>query len=314
MNDQRNRVAVIADGVGRAPGVATTITQLRERGVPGYDVDVLETGDAVDRRLAALTDRRYDLMHLLFAPGPAGIAALQIGQAIALPVLASYHADPPACARARAHDPGIDEALAAEHRTVYSQCRVVLSPSRSADRTLIALGVPADRIARWTPGVDLERFSPARYAPEALPGGFNILYSGRLDREHGVELLAESFVIASVYASADLLVFPSTTDTFGQVILEAQASGLPVLAVDAGGSAELIESGRSGCLVAAEPETLASAIRGLARRETLRDRLATGGLMAARKRSWEHALTQLAPGYGRALAAPAHEAQVARAA
>jgi glycosyltransferase involved in cell wall biosynthesis len=45
----------------------------------------------------------------------------------------------------------------------------------------------------------------------------------------------EGDALASTYASADLFVFPSTTDTFGQVILEAQASGLPVLAVRAGG-------------------------------------------------------------------------------
>jgi glycosyltransferase involved in cell wall biosynthesis len=108
--------------------------------------------------------------------------------------------------------------------------------------------------------------------------------------------------LAQVYASADLFMFASTTDTFGQVILEAQASGLPVLAVDAGGPAELIEDGRSGCLVAPEPELLASALRGLARREAIRERLATGGLLAVGERSWERSLDQLADGYARALA------------
>jgi glycosyltransferase involved in cell wall biosynthesis len=96
--------------------------------------------------------------------------------------------------------------------------------------------------------------------------------------------------------------FASTTDTFGQVILEAQASGLPVLAVDAGGPAELIEDGRSGCLVPPDPESLANALRGLARREAIRERLATGGLLSVRERSWQRSLDQLAHGYARALA------------
>lgn len=43
--------------------------------------------------------------------------------------------------------------------------------------------------------------------------------------------------LARAYASADAFLFASRTDTFGQVILEAQASGLPVIAVDAGGPA-----------------------------------------------------------------------------
>ncbi|MFL6530851.1 MAG: glycosyltransferase, partial [Chthoniobacterales bacterium] len=47
--------------------------------------------------------------------------------------------------------------------------------------------------------------------------------------------------LAMAYASADLFVFPSTTDTFGNVIIEAQASGLPVIVSDAGGPQELVE-------------------------------------------------------------------------
>ena len=52
--------------------------------------------------------------------------------------------------------------------------------------------------------------------------------------------------LARAYADADLFLFCSQTDTFGQVVLEAQASGLPVVAVDAGGPSELIADGRSG--------------------------------------------------------------------
>ena len=58
----------------------------------------------------------------------------------------------------------------------------------------------------------------------------------------------EGDALAAAYASADVFLFCSQTDTFGQVILEAQASGLPVVAVAAGGPAELIADGRSGVL------------------------------------------------------------------
>ena len=55
--------------------------------------------------------------------------------------------------------------------------------------------------------------------------------------------------LARVYASADLLVFPSTTDTFGNAVLEAQASGLPVVVADRGGPRELMVDGITGLVV-----------------------------------------------------------------
>ena len=56
--------------------------------------------------------------------------------------------------------------------------------------------------------------------------------------------------LAQAYANADVFLFPSRTDTFGQVILEAQASGLPVVAVAEGGPLSLIEQRVSGLLCA----------------------------------------------------------------
>lgn len=52
--------------------------------------------------------------------------------------------------------------------------------------------------------------------------------------------------LATAYASADIFLFPSTTDTFGNVILEAQASGLPCVVSDQGGPKDLVEPGRTG--------------------------------------------------------------------
>jgi glycosyltransferase involved in cell wall biosynthesis len=102
-----------------------------------------------------------------------------------------------------------------------------------------------------------------------------------------------------------MFMFPSSTDTFGQVILEAQASGLPVVAVGAGGPAELVHNGRDGLLRPADPDALAIALLELAANPARRARLGAAGVESAAGRSWERALEQLAVGYRRVLAAPA---------
>jgi glycosyltransferase involved in cell wall biosynthesis len=99
-----------------------------------------------------------------------------------------------------------------------------------------------------------------------------------------------------------MFLFCSQTDTFGQVLLEAQASGLPVVAVDAGGPAELVSDGRSGILCLARAGAVADAVAGLAGSPAMRARLARGGLAAVRDRSWGAALGRLADGWNRTLA------------
>ena len=84
------------------------------------------------------------------------------------------------------------------------------------------------------------------------------------------------------------------------MILEAQASGLPVVAVDEGGPASLIVDGETGLLAPADADALAEA---LARRSSSgrcsRERLRTAALAAVRERTWEAALERLAAGYRR---------------
>jgi glycosyltransferase involved in cell wall biosynthesis len=114
--------------------------------------------------------------------------------------------------------------------------------------------------------------------------------------------------LARAYASADAFLFASRTDTFGQVILEAQASGLPVVAVDEGGPASLIEHGETGLLATADDEALADALLAVVGAPLLAERLRRGGLAAVRERTWDAALARLADGYRRTLAGAAEAA------
>lgn len=86
---------------------------------------------------------------------------------------------------------------------------------------------------------------------------------------------------SELFTSSDLLVCVANDTVAAAAIDRAQALGLPVLAVEGPVTAELIESGRSGFLVPAGSQPLADAIRWLARRAPVRERLRTGGLLAA---------------------------------
>ena len=110
--------------------------------------------------------------------------------------------------------------------------------------------------------------------------------------------------LAQAYASSDLFVFCSRTDTYGQVITEAQASGLPVVAVNEGGPRTLIRSGDTGWLVDPEPLSVAAGIAQLAASSYLRDHLRRNALRRVRGRSWDAAFGQLAASYDEVLRRP----------
>jgi glycosyltransferase involved in cell wall biosynthesis len=82
---------------------------------------------------------------------------------------------------------------------------------------------------------------PYRRELEKKLEGYPALFTGFLPGEE----------LARAYASAEVFVFPSTTDTFGNVVLEAQASGLPVIVSDEGGPKELMRDGVTGFVVKA---------------------------------------------------------------
>ncbi len=365
----RPRVALVADGLGGMHGVTHTIQQIRERGVPGYEVEVIGTDADVDRRLSAvaeidipfyrglkigvptvpalveaLAEGRYDLVHLC-SPGPAGIGAWLLARVLELPVIGSYHTELAAYAGLRSGRADLEAMGNVALSTFYGSCEIVLSPSPASDKRLAELGIPEQRIGRWDRGVDLERFDPGLRVRDAFPGEINVLYAGRLTKEKGVELLGDAFLtaarqdprlhlvlagggpeedvlrerlgeqatflgwlggqdLARAYASADAFMFASQTDTFGQVILEAQASGLPVLAVDQGGPASLITAGETGLLAPARPDALAQALLGLVHTPLLRERLRKSALAAVRERTWESSLQRLGAGYRSALLSP----------
>jgi glycosyltransferase involved in cell wall biosynthesis len=121
--------------------------------------------------------------------------------------------------------------------------------------------------------------------------------------------------LARAYASADIFLFCSTTDTYGQVVLEAGASGVPVVAVAEGGPASLVENRHTGMLCQADADHIAGTVLQLAASPLLRRHLGASAVRAAGARSWEQAMTQLAAGYRRALGASAELGQApARAA
>ncbi len=103
--------------------------------------------------------------------------------------------------------------------------------------------------------------------------------------------------LAAAYASCDLFLFPSTTDTFGNVVLEAQASGVPVIVTDTGGPQENVIPGKTGLVVQGDnEESLFEAVQSLLAQP---DRLQTMGRAARRymdERSFDaafHATWQL---------------------
>lgn len=92
--------------------------------------------------------------------------------------------------------------------------------------------------------------------------------------------------LARAYADFDVFVFPSETDTYGNVVQEAMASGLPCVVMNAGGPASIVQHGVSG-LVCGSVEELAAAVVELARRPALRAQMGRAARRAALGRTWD---------------------------
>lgn len=116
----------------------------------------------------------------------------------------------------------------------------------------------------------------SRRCPDAV-------FTGTLGRED----------VADAFASSDIFLFPSATDTAGNVVLEAQASGLPVVVTSAGGPREQMIHDETGLATDGSLERLAEAVVRLARDVATRNAMGKAARRFACTRRWSMALAPL---------------------
>jgi glycosyltransferase involved in cell wall biosynthesis len=226
----------------------------------------------VRRRLAALDP---DAIHIA-TEGPLGLAARRYALARGLPFTTAYHTRFPEYVHARG---GVPLAWTYAYlRWFHGPSRAIMAPTGVVKRDLDGWGF--DNVVLWSRGVDLDIFRPmavkrlrtqppiflyvGRVAVEKnieaflaldLPGskwvaGAGPALAGIRARYPDVNFLGvlEQHELAEVYASADVFVFPSRTDTFGLVLLEAMACGLPVAAYPVTGPLDVIGDSKGGAM------------------------------------------------------------------
>lgn len=108
--------------------------------------------------------------------------------------------------------------------------------------------------------------------------------------------------LARAYASSDIFFFPSDTETFGNVTLEAMSSGLPCLVADAAGSKSLVEAGKNGFLAnASDGKAFESHLEKLVKDEEMRMKMGMASVEKAKKYAWNKVNKQLLGYYHEAL-------------
>lgn len=227
-------------------------------------------------------------------------AALEAGRQLEIPVVGFYHSDLPRLVGNRAghwSNVWLDRYV----RRLYRRFDRVLAPSRVMAEKLRTLGV--EQVAVQSLGVDSTRFHPGhRDAGIRQRLGIDeqtrlLVFAGRGSREKNIPLLlqalqqlgpryhlhlagsdmpaklpdnvsrSEGFLdqqrLATLLASADALIHAGSHETFGLIVLEAMASGLPVVGVDAGAVAELVVPGTGLLARAGSADSLADQVRTL---------------------------------------------------
>lgn len=188
----------------------------------------------------------------------------------------SYHTHFPAYVSTRF---GIPESwVMTPLRWFHGAADICMVATESLEQELRENGI--ERFGRWSRGVDTERFHPRGRSDLDMPGPV-FLYVGRVAVEKNLDAflaldlpgtkvivgdgparrplgakfpdavflgVKEGEELATVYAAADVFVFPSRTDTFGIVLLEALASGLPVAAYPVPGPKDVIGDSGTGVL------------------------------------------------------------------
>ncbi|WP_243664313.1 glycosyltransferase family 4 protein, partial [Rhodothermus marinus] len=204
----------------------------------------------------------------------------------------------------RAH--GIDQNLYLWERGVDTG---LFNPAqRSSAWRRNVLGVADDEVVVayvgrlvWEKGLDVLAATINRLRQEQVPHRCLIVGEGPARHELEARLPEAIFTgylegreLARAYASADVFFFPSETETFGNVTLEAMASGLPAVCADAPGSNMLIEHGRTGFLATpGRVEEFAGYLRRLILDAELRRTMSRHALERARHFDWEAVLNRL---------------------
>jgi glycosyltransferase involved in cell wall biosynthesis len=229
-------------------------------------------GARVTRRLA---DSDPDAIHIA-TEGPLGLAARRFALRLGIPFTTAYHTRFPEYIKARSGMP-----LAWTYaflRWFHGPSQAVMAPTIVVKRDLEANGF--DNVVLWSRGVDLDIFKAVKCNRlNTEPPIF--LYVGRVAVEKNVEAFVDLDLpgskwvagagpalagirarhpevnylgvldqseLAQVYASADVFVFPSKTDTFGLVLLEAMACGLPVAAYPVTGPLDVLGHSKGGAM------------------------------------------------------------------
>ncbi|GJO21240.1 GDP-mannose-dependent alpha-mannosyltransferase [Mycobacterium marinum] len=248
-------------------------------------VTTLPLGVPTPRILRVLRGFEPDVVHLA-SPALLGYGALRAARRLGVPTVAVYQTDVPGFA-ASYGIAATSRAAWAWFRHLHGLADRTLAPSTPTMQTLLDQGFP--RVHRWARGVDLIRFAPSardeslrrRWSPDGRP---IVGFVGRLAPEKHAERLAGlaasgavTLVIvgagvdrrklelamptavftgalygdelAAAYASMDVFVHAGEHETFCQVVQEALASGLPVIAPDAGGPRDLVTPQRTGLLL-----------------------------------------------------------------
>ena len=240
---------------------------------------------APGRRLRRLAeDFRPEAVHIA-TEGPLGMAARRLCRRRGWRFTTSWHTQFPLYLRRYA---GVPTGLSyAWLRRFHSAAAATLAPTRSVKAELDDRGF--GNVRTWTRGVDTALFGAVPPVELDLPRPI-CLYCGRVAVEKNIEAFLEADLpgsrlvvgdgparaalerkhpeamwvgfkhgreLAAYYAAADVFVFPSRTDTFGVVMIEAMASGLPVAAYPVTGPIDVVRPGISGGL----HEDLGTAVR-----------------------------------------------------
>jgi phosphatidylinositol alpha 1,6-mannosyltransferase len=281
-------VLVVAPGIGGPTQHAgAPVVPLRAVDLPV--VSSMPVGVPSPRVLRALRGFAPDVVHLA-APFIIGYQGLLAARRLGVPTVAVYQTD--VAGFATSYGLGMT-ARAAWRWTcrLHGQANRTLAPSTWAVQALRARGVP--RVRLWGRGVDTRRFTPSHRDEQlrttlAPAGELLVGYVGRLAPEKQVERLAalaglpgvrlvvvgdgpsraglrqslptaaflgflDGTDLSRLYASLDVFVHTGPSETFCQAVQEALASGLPVVAPDAGGPRDLVLPGRTGFLVPPRP-------------------------------------------------------------